>query len=122
MDNKNQTYQTPITVADATINPVKEEKDDRPLIQVNKQKLNLLVKKLPKYAMYAGVAIAGGLLVGALTHGSSDDEENETKAVLLGEDTDSVISITTKDNHVTDVTDVKAESLPSSTDDDTNQD
>ena len=116
--DKNQTDPTPITVADAIINPVKEEKDDRPLIQVNKPKLNLLVKKLPKYAMYAGVAIAGGLLVGALTHGSSD-EENETKAVLLGEDTDSVISITTKDNHVTDV---KAESLPSSTDDDTNQD
>ena len=119
MSNKNQTDPTPITVADAIINPVKEEKDDRPLIQVNKQKFNLLVKKLPKYAMYAGVAIAGGLLVGALTHGSSDDEENETKAVLLGEDTDSVISITTKDNHVTDV---KAESLQSSTDDDTNQD
>ena len=119
MNNKNQTDPTPITVADAIINPVKEEKDDRPLIQVNKQKLNLLVKKLPKYAMYAGAAIAGGLLVGALTHGSSDDEENETKAVLLGEDTDSVISITTKDNHVTDV---KAESLQSSTDDDTNQD
>ena len=117
--NKNQTDPTPITVADAIINPVKEEKDDnRPLIQVNKQKLNLLVKKLPKYAIYAGAAIAGGLLVGALTHGSSDDEENETKAVLLGEDTDSVISITTKDNHVTDVTD---ESLSSSTDD-TNQD
>lgn len=116
--DKNQTYPTPITVADAVINPVKEEKDDRPLIQVNKQKLTILVKKLPKYAMYAGVAIAGGLLVGALTHGSSD-EENETKAVLLGEDTDSVISITTKDDHVTDV---KAESLQSSTDDDTNQD
>ena len=116
--NKNQTDPTPITVADAIINPVKEEKDDRPLIQVNKQKLKLVVKKLPKYAMYAGVAIAGGLLVGALTHGSSD-EKNETKAVLLGEDTDSVISITTKDNHVTDVTD---ESLPSYTDDDTNQD
>ena len=116
--NKNQTDPTPITVADAIINPVKEEKDDRPLIQVNKQKLKLVVKKLPKYAMYAGVAIAGGLLVGALTHGSSD-EKNETKAVLLGEDTDSVISITTKDNHVTDV---KSESLQSSTDDDTNQD
>ena len=116
--NKNQTDPTPITVADATINPVKEEKDDRPLIQVNKQKLNLLVKKLPKYAMYAGAAIAGGLIVGALTHGSSDNEENETKALSPDEDTDSVISITTKDNHVTDVTD---ESLPSSTDD-TNQD
>ena len=114
----NQTDPTPITVADAIINPVKEE-DNRPLIQVNKQKLTLIIKKLPKYAIYAGAAIAGGLLVGALTHGSSDDEENETKAVLLGEDTDSVISITTKDNHVTDVTD---ESLPSSTDDDTNQD
>ena len=115
----NQTYPTPITVADAIINPVKEEKDDRPLIQVNKQKLNLLVKKLPKYAMYAGAAIAGGLIVGALTHGSSDNEENETKAVLLGEDTDSVISIISEYNHVTDVTD---ESVPSSTDDDTNQD
>ena len=118
MSNKNQTDPTPITVADAIINPVKEEKDDRPLIQVNKQKLNLLVKKLPKYAMYAGVAIVGGLIVGALTHGSSDDEENETKALSPDEDTDSVISITTNDNHVTDVTD---ESLPSSTDD-TNQD
>lgn len=117
--DKNQTDPTPITVADAVINPVKEEKDDRPLIQVNKQKLTILVKKLPKYAMYAGVAIAGGLIVGAIAHGSSTDEENETKAVLLGEDTDSVISITTKDNHVTDV---KAESLPSSTDDDTNKD
>ena len=116
---KNQTDPTPITVADAIINPVREEKDDRPLIQVNKQKLNLLVKKLPKYAMYAGAAIAGGLLVGALTHGSSDDEENETKALHLYEDTDGTISITTNDNHVTDVTD---ESLPSSTDDDTNQD
>ena len=116
--NKNQTDPAPITVADATINPVKEEKDDRPFIQVNKQKLNLLVKKLPKYAMYAGAAIAGGLLVGALTHGSSD-EENETKAVLLGEDTDSVISIIPEYNDVTDVTD---ESLQSSTDDDTNQD
>ena len=118
MSNKNQTDPTPITVADAVINPVKEEKDDRPLIQVNKQKLTLIIKKLPKYAMYAGAAIAGGLIVGALAHGSSDNEENETKAVLLGEDTDSVISITTNDNHVTDVTD---ESLPSSTDD-TNQD
>ena len=118
MNNKNQTDPTPITVADAIINPVKEEKDDRPLIQVNKQKLNLLVKKLPKYAMYAGAAIAGGLLVGALTHGSSD-EENETNALPPDEDTDSVISITTEDNHVTDV---KAESLQSSTDDDTNKD
>ena len=117
--NKNQTDPAPITVADAIINPVKEEKDDRPLIQVNKQKLNLLVKKLPKYAMYAGVAIAGGLLVGALTHGSSDDEENETKALPPDEDTDSVISIISEYNHVTDVTD---ESLQSSTDDDTNQD
>ena len=118
MNNKNQTDPTPITVADAIINPVKEEKDDRPLIQVNKQKLNLLVKKLPKYAMYAGAAIAGGLLVGALTHGSSD-EENETKALLPDEDTDDIISIISEYNHVTDVTD---ESLPSSTDDDTNQD
>ena len=118
MSNKNQTDPTPITVADAVINPVKEEKDDRPLIQVNKQKLVFLVKKLPKYAMYAGAAIAGGLIVGALAHGSSDNEENETKALSPDEDTDSVISITTKDNHVTDVTD---ESLPSSTDD-TNQD
>ena len=115
---KNQTDPTPITVADAIINPVKEEKDDRPLIQVNKQKLNLLVKKLPKYAMYAGAAIAGGLLVGALTHGSSD-EENETKALPPDEDTDDIISIISEYNHVTDVTD---ESLPSSTDDDTNQD
>ena len=116
MNNKNQTDPTP--VADAIINPVKEEKDDRPLIQVNKQKLNLLVKKLPKYAMYAGAAIAGGLLVGALTHGSSD-EENETNALPPDEDTDDVISIISEYNHVTDVTD---ESLPSSTDDDTNQD
>ena len=116
---KNQTDPTPITVADAIINPVKEEKDDRPLIQVNKQKLNLLVKKLPKYAMYAGAAIAGGLLVGALTHGSSDDEENETKALSPDDDTDDTISIISEYNHGTDVTD---ESLPSSTDDDTNQD
>ena len=118
MSNKNQTDPTPITVADAVINPVKEEKDDRPLIQVNKQKLTLIIKKLPKYAMYAGAAIAGGLIVGALTHGSSDDEENETKALPPDEDTDDIISITSEYNHVTDVTD---ESLPSSTDD-TNQD
>ena len=44
--NKNQNDPAPITVADAVINPVKEEKDDRPFIQVNKQKLTLLVKKL----------------------------------------------------------------------------
>ena len=73
-------------VSNNDVEPLEVEEDTRPLVSINKQKLNKLVKNAPKYALYSAVAIISVGFVSIMLAGGTDKtaepqpaEETETE-------------------------------------------